>query len=154
MVEPQHLRCIITYSYSSDVGLVGGATTFFFWSRRQSCRRGPEAQPIRVHHALVTPHSTAPVLYVRAYCAISSSGGPAKQQYVARFLQWSNRIRYECRTAARMSVHATHVLFPHWSKYMHACFFFLGPGRDKRCFLALPMPFLASIQRVTLLLPS
>jgi hypothetical protein len=55
---------------------------FFFWSL--GVNRAAEAQPVRVHHALVTPHSTAPVLYVRAraYCAISS-GGPAKQQYVA-----------------------------------------------------------------------
>jgi hypothetical protein len=72
MVEPQHLRCIIIYSYSSDVGFVGGATTFFFFFFGVGVNHAAEAQPVRVHHALVTPHSTAPVLYVRAYCAISN----------------------------------------------------------------------------------
>lgn len=58
----------------------------------------------------------------------------------------------ECRTAAPVcrSTPRMCCFFAGQNTCM-LVFFFLAPGRDKRCFLALPMPFLASIQRVTLL---
>lgn len=126
MVEPQHLRCIIIYSYSSDVGFVGGATTFFFlfWSRRQSCRRGAAStSPPPPWSAL----DSARTIRARVLCHIIRRAGQAA---VARFLQWISRIcpveKEQDANAGRprLYVGPRHACVVSSLVKIHACLFF------------------------------